>query len=129
MSGESSAKPPLAEVALELRAAHAALGQRRPDDAEAAFKRVLALDPDHVEALHFLGLQAFTRGAVEGSLPYLERAAALDPQSTPLLKNLGVAYGEAGRNTEALDALSRALTLDPEFLVASRRRSRTTSAQ
>ncbi len=118
MSGESSAKPPLAEVALELRAAHAALGQRRPDDAEAAFKRVLALDPDHVEALHFLGLQAFTRGTVEGSLPYLERAAALDPQSTPLLKNLGVAYGEAGRNTEALDALSRALTLDPEFFVA-----------
>jgi aspartate beta-hydroxylase len=117
MSGESSAKPS-ADVARELRAAHEALGQRRGDDAEAAFNRVLSLDPDNVEALHYTGLQTLARGSIEGALPFLERAAALDAHNAPLLKNLGVAYGEAGRNAEAFDALSRALAIDPDFFVA-----------
>lgn len=106
------------ELAAELRAAHAALEQRRADDADAAFRRVIAIDADNVEALHYLGLQTLARGTPDAALPYLERAAEHAPSNAPLLKNLGVAYVETARYDSAHDVLARALALDPGFFVA-----------
>jgi aspartate beta-hydroxylase len=111
-------QPARADVAQVLRDAHAALAQRRGDDAVAAFRQVLALDADHVEALHFLGLQLLAGGDAAGAIRYLERASTLDPRNLPLLKNLGVAYSDGGRSGEAIEALARVVDSNPDFFVA-----------
>ncbi|MEP6938364.1 MAG: aspartyl/asparaginyl beta-hydroxylase domain-containing protein [Rudaea sp.] len=110
--------PERADVARELRAAHEALEQRRPDDATAALGRVLALDADNVAALHFLALQAVNAGRFDEALTMLEHAVTRDPDNLMLLKNLGVAYADAARLVPAEQTLSRAITLDAGFFIA-----------
>ncbi len=107
-----------AHIEAELRAARLAAEQGRGVEAEAAYKRVLAADADHIEALHFCGLRALQRGDAAGALRPLERAAAQQRDHAPLFKNLGLAYAALKRVDEARFALDRAVQLDSGFFVA-----------
>ena len=55
---------------------HLLLKQGQAKEAEAAFRRVLEGDPDHVEALNVVGLAALRDGDVDRALTLLQRAAA-----------------------------------------------------
>jgi tetratricopeptide (TPR) repeat protein len=100
---------------------------RRPADAEAAFRRALAVyeqvhGADHplvAQILGNLGGQLINSGRVEEALPLLERglrvrAAFLGEDHPSLgfnLQNLGAAYRRLGRIDEAERAFRRALVL------------------
>lgn len=86
----------------------------RAQEAERLYREVLASQPDHVEALHGLGVLCLQTQRLEPALKYLGKAVAVDPASATLLNNLGVALAAAGRFEEAADAYRRSLTIAPD---------------
>jgi tetratricopeptide (TPR) repeat protein len=88
-------------------------------EAEGAYRKVLEANPDHLNALHLLGVLLVDNGRAEAGLPLLERAAALvtaggeNPQHSPLYNNLGNALNALGRRDEAVARYERSLGLRP----------------
>jgi tetratricopeptide (TPR) repeat protein len=76
-----------------------------PSEAELAYERVLALDPNSAAAETNVAFALQQAGEIDGTIAHLERAVAIDPlhlQATSLLINL---YRQQG-NTPKADALS-----------------------
>ena len=84
-----------------------------PQEARAAYERVLELDPGHGDAHVNLGRLLHESGDAAGADAHYRRALALDPKNATAAFNLGVALEDLGRGREALDAYRRALDLDP----------------
>ena len=76
------------------------------------YGRVLALAPNHFDALQLLGLLRVQSGGSEG-IGLLERAVAVDPTQICALNNLANALFNAGRIREAVEIYRRALIVDP----------------
>jgi len=88
-----------------------ALLEQRGDirGAEAAFRRVLDIDPDHAPALNYLGYMLADRGErLQEAVALIERALAIDPDNGAYLDSLGWAYYRLGRYREAEPLLRRA---------------------
>ena len=86
--------------------------------AEQIYRRVLAVDPNHVDVLHFLGVIANQTGKHELAVEYLERAIALRGDDATFHNNLGEAYRALHRTAEAAASYRRALKLKPDFAEA-----------
>jgi predicted TPR repeat methyltransferase len=89
------------------------------DDAAAAYRHVLASEPDHVDALHFLGVAEHQRGRSEEALELMTRAAALAPGYPDVHVNRARVLKRLGRLEEAEASVRRALELRPGDPVAS----------
>ena len=88
------------------------------EEAERVIQRALDLEPNHVEARCFHGLQLSSIGRHEESLSEVRRAQELDPLSTYANTLTGWALLAGGRNTEAVSELQKALDIDPDFVLA-----------
>ncbi|HEX3729332.1 MAG TPA: tetratricopeptide repeat protein [Opitutaceae bacterium] len=88
-------------------------GQGRAEEAIAAFREALALEPNLAEAHHQLGnaLKALRRYAE--AVPCLRSAALLAPENAAVWLNLGVACLELGWAEEAVARFRRAVELEP----------------
>lgn len=86
----------------------------RPAEAEAAYERALALDPDHAPALNNLAIALAAAGDLAAARRHLGRATAADPAYAEAWLNLGVVLDQSGDPAGALAALERAVALDPE---------------
>ncbi len=84
--------------------------------AEAAYRQVLALQPDQAEVLHLLGILCYQSGRLEEAAGYLERAVALQSQQAAFHSNLGVVYQALGRLEQAIAQYSQAAALQPDHL-------------
>ncbi len=85
----------------------------------AAYERVLALDPDHVDALEWCGEIAVQQDDYETAADMLGRARALRGDAAfAEYTNLGLALYELGRAREAVDALVRAVGQDGNDIVS-----------
>jgi tetratricopeptide (TPR) repeat protein len=83
--------------------------QKRYADAEAAFRRVLAREPDNAPALNYLGYMLADRGErLEESVGYLKKALEIDPENGSYLDSLGWAYFKADKLDLAETNLRRA---------------------
>lgn len=83
--------------------------QKRFSDAEAAFKEVLARDPDNAPALNYLGYMLAERGErLDESLIYIKKALQLEPENGSYLDSLGWAYYKADQLDLAEASLKRA---------------------
>jgi Flp pilus assembly protein TadD len=103
-----------------VHSAHASLLQAagRIGDAEAAYRRALALDPAHPGALTNLGLLLCEAADYGAGIALLERAVAAAPASAQAHLNLGAALEHARRLEEALAAYDAALALEPDNALA-----------
>ncbi len=81
-------------------------------DADAAYREVLARDPNHAPALHYLGVLAHQRGDHRAAVEMMGRSIAL-VEAPATLGNLGIALQAQERHEEAIDACRRAIALDP----------------
>ena len=94
-----------------------AIHRLRGGDFEAAdqiFSAVLAVRPDHPDALHFRGVLAHHRGDHAEAVALIERAAALIPEHADVHNNLGNVYRETGRFRDARTCYEQALSLDSD---------------
>ncbi|MFO1184249.1 MAG: tetratricopeptide repeat protein [Bauldia sp.] len=89
--------------------------QGRLADAEAAYRRVLDIEPGNFDGLHLLGIVRSQQGSYEEAEALIARALAVDPDAAPAWANRGVALTLLKRFPEALTCLDRALSLDPGF--------------
>jgi protein O-GlcNAc transferase len=84
----------------------------RLHEAEKLYRKVLAEQPEHVDAIHNLGVIAQQVGHPEG-IVLLRRAIALKPDYVEAHNNLGSALRESGQLDEALAAYHQAIALKP----------------
>jgi predicted TPR repeat methyltransferase len=83
------------------------------DEAEAVYGRILAVAPDHADALNFMGILAVNRGQIDRAIELMERSIALDPGHADRYNNLGNVFITAERFDEAVAAYEKALELAP----------------
>lgn len=88
---------------------------RRFDEAEAAYRRVLAAQPGNADALHLLGVLVHRLDRTAEAIEFLEKASRRAPRDVHILDNLGQLYKAAGRQEDAKKKFRRAIALDPAF--------------
>jgi tetratricopeptide (TPR) repeat protein len=86
----------------------------RLEQAESAYRQVLAEQPDHAAAHHNLALLLLHRNRLDAALAHMQAAARLEPESVEILNNLGGLQERSGQLTEAIDAYQQAAALAPE---------------
>lgn len=97
-------------------AAGAAASQGHWHEAEQLWRKVLALDPRHPQALYSLGVHAFKRGQLAEALEALQAAHAAAPGDPVVLLSLSVVLREKGDTAGELQAIDASLAADPYFL-------------
>jgi len=84
-------------------------------EAERLYKTILAAKPDHLSALHLLGLVALQRGHHDEGLRLIDNALAIKPDYAEALNNRGSALGALNRQPEALESYDKALAIKPDY--------------
>jgi len=90
----------------------------RAAEAEPLYRRILELDPNHVGALHMLGVLELQRGLAQQAAELIGRAVTLDDRSVPRHFNLALALYQLDRFDEAIAACRAALRLKADFAPA-----------
>ena len=86
--------------------------QKKFDESEQAFRKALALNPDHDETLNYLGYMLADRNIrLDEAYKMIERALELKPNNGAYLDSLGWVYFRQGKLTEAEGALVKAVDL------------------
>jgi Flp pilus assembly protein TadD len=98
---------------------NALAGVRRLDEAEAAYREALRLQPRYAGAEENLGVLFKWRGDLPSALPHFQKAHALDPDLSAAACDLAGALATLGRTPEALDALGAYRARHPEDRVAA----------
>jgi tetratricopeptide (TPR) repeat protein len=92
-----------------------ALHQRgRIGDAESLCRQVLAVEPDHPDALYLLGLAAFQGGNPSQAVELIRRATSLRPRNWMFQGNLAIVLFQLGNYAEAMAAYRQAAMLKPD---------------
>ena len=72
--------------------------QKHFDEAEAQFRKLLAIDPNNALTLNYLGYMLADRGVrLNEALTMIKKAVELDPQNYAYLDSLGWAYFKLGQ--------------------------------
>lgn len=97
---------------IEAGAAHHRAG--RLAQAEAAYRRVLASNPRHADALHLLGLIAMQTQSYAQSLELIAQAIEIAPNPT-YYDNLGCMFRQWGKLAAAAECHRQAIALQPAY--------------
>jgi predicted TPR repeat methyltransferase len=116
---EKHAEPPktsVTEMTLDDAMAYALQLQQegRVEGAAQLYSRILEQAPNHVDALHFLGLATFQLGDGDAAVDLISRAIALQPDFAGAHNNLGNVLKHLHRTVEAAQAYRRVIELEPE---------------
>lgn len=84
-------------------------------EAEARYRELLALDPDHADALHLAGVVAYQQNRLGPALAAIRRAIALRPGFADYHNNLGLVLDRLGQVDQAMAAFRRALELRADY--------------
>lgn len=96
-----------------LKIAHAAVSEGAFSDAEEVLGAMLAVAPDHPDALHYLGLTLFMQGKVEEAKALLDKALAIMPDHADLWNNIGNVRKQTNDLEGAVLAYRQAVALAP----------------
>ncbi len=83
------------------------------DEAAELFRRILAADSKHADALHAFGVLHAQRADYETAIALIGRAIALAPENAIAHYNHGKALRDAGRSEDALKSYDRTVALMP----------------
>jgi predicted O-linked N-acetylglucosamine transferase (SPINDLY family) len=84
-------------------------------EAEKFYRQVLALQPDHAEALHLLGMLAAQTGRLDMALELIRRALRVRPDFVSAHYNLALALQDKGQLDEAITSYRQAIRLQPDY--------------
>ena len=83
--------------------------QKRYDQAEETFRKILATDPQNAAVLNYLGYMLVDRNQkLDESLIMIKKAVELEPANSAYLDSLGWAYYRLGKYDQAEDNLTKA---------------------
>lgn len=85
----------------------------RVDEAAMLYRQILAVAPEHADALHLLGLTDLQSGRARSGAALIARAIAAAPDVPDYRITLGSAQHASGRIEQALAALAAGLALAP----------------
>ena len=102
--------------ALAIAIQHHQAGRLQP--AEQIYRQILAVEPNHADAWHLLGVIARQVGKYGIAVEYIGRAIGLKADVAAFHINLGNVFKEQGNLGEAVACYRRALDLNPEFTEA-----------
>jgi predicted TPR repeat methyltransferase len=83
------------------------------DEAEEVCRKILAVAPEHPDAMHYAGVLAHENGRTDEALPLIERSLELAPDQPDWHSNLGVVRQARGDLEGAIAAYRRAVALKP----------------
>jgi protein O-GlcNAc transferase len=86
----------------------------RLQQAERLYRQILAHQPNHAGALHFLGVIASQAGRNDVAVDLIRRAIALRPDWPEAYNNLGNALRASGQLDEAIAACRQAIAFNPD---------------
>jgi tetratricopeptide (TPR) repeat protein len=82
-------------------------------DAQRCCQQALAIDAEHAEILHLMGLVSCHAKQYDHAVEWISRAIRRDPKPE-YLSSLGTALAQLGRREEALKAFDKAVQLKPD---------------
>jgi Flp pilus assembly protein TadD len=82
-------------------------------DAEQIYRAILAQQPNHVGAMHYLGVLAHQAGQKDAAIDLIRRSIALNPREASAHSNLANALKDSGLPDEAIAACRESIVLDP----------------
>jgi superkiller protein 3 len=92
---------------------------REPQAAEAAVKRALTVNPNHVEARTLLGwIDSDIHGDFDSAIKEYAKVVELRPDVAEAYNNLGVAQKRKGELDKAAESFNKALERRPDFTAA-----------
>ncbi|MBW1988834.1 MAG: tetratricopeptide repeat protein [Deltaproteobacteria bacterium] len=99
-----------------LAKAYGMAGDRRKE--MEAYRRTLALDPDHAEAHNNLGRRLVDAGRLKEGLSHVEASLRLAPDNPRAHLNAGLACWKLDNPGRAISHYQKALSLDPDYMLA-----------
>ena len=90
----------------------------RLSEADAIYRALIAVDPDHIDALHFAGVIAYQRGQHAQAAALIEAALERNPANAPAQNNLGNTLAAQGLMERAVACYREAVRLAPGYLDA-----------
>ncbi|QIZ71914.1 serine protease [Oxynema aestuarii] len=92
-----------------------AQSERRYEEAERTWRRILEIDPNNADAYIGLGIALRNQGKLEEAISAYGRAIELNPQYADAYVGLGLALYNQGKLEEAISAYGRAIELNPQY--------------
>ena len=86
--------------------------------AQALYEEVLAIDPNHVDALHLSGVAAAQTGDQRKAVDLIGKAIAIEPANAAFHFNRGVALNELKEFEAAAASFDSAIAIKPEYYEA-----------
>ena len=86
----------------------------RLSDAEAIYRKILAVEPQNPDALHLLGYIAYQVGKYDPAIELIGRAVQIEPNNAQYQHSLGNALAIRGLLDQAIAHLTRAIELCPQ---------------
>ncbi|MEO5351702.1 MAG: tetratricopeptide repeat protein [Magnetococcus sp. XQGC-1] len=83
-------------------------------EAEAIYRQIVTVQPDHGEALHQLGCICYQQGQPEAAVEWMGKAVLSQPDHPVFLKNLGLIQVALGRWAEAATSFRQLLAIQPD---------------
>ena len=114
MSSARTGSPTATAATLREGLAHQRAG--RLPEAEAAYRRILTVKPDHADAWHHLGLVAHRLGNSDAAETMIAKSIALNPGSANYHANFGRVLRQHGRLEAALDACLKAREINGDLI-------------
>lgn len=84
-------------------------------EAERLYRDVLAVEPNHIDAMHLIGLVALQGGRNDVAVEYIGKAIAFSDRVPDFHFNIAEAYRRLGRSDDALRHFATAAEIDPSF--------------
>jgi protein O-GlcNAc transferase len=104
-----------AKISALFAAAIAHHRSRRLAEAEKLYREILAIDPDHADANHYLGALAFQVGRSDVAAAFISKAISRRNDDPAMHSNLGNALKGLGRLDDALASYRHAIALRGDF--------------
>jgi len=90
----------------------------RLTEAARIYRQILAIDVQHADSLHLLGMIAYQAGGHEIAVEMIRKAIAINKEEAAYHSNLGTVFQAQGRLEEAAGCYQSALALRPELAEA-----------
>jgi tetratricopeptide (TPR) repeat protein len=87
-------------------------------EAEPLYRQILAVDPNHVDGLHLLGVVAYHLGRNDEALGLIGKAIGLNDRVADFHCNMGLVLSALGRANEAVAHFTRAIGLEPRHALS-----------